>query len=395
MRGDRSDLHARRRPRRRGGVHRVDRARGHADHRGRRHPAAGRARDPRPARRHAAFRQRVERELAAPGSPASHRSRPTRRRSGSRSTREGARRRRRRRVPCATATNMSDRYPENQGGNVRVLTVIGNRPQFIKAAAVSGPPARGGARGPGPHRPALRRRAVAGLLRRAGAAAARAPARARRRQRTPSRRRACWRRSSRCWRSEAPGRSCSSTATRTRRWPARWRPRRRGIPVAHVEAGMRSYDRTMPEELNRVLTDHASDLLLCSSEAPAADPARRGRRGRDRGRRRRDGRRRAAARAARGRARRTCSSASASRRAVRARDRAPGRQRRRPGAAGALVDAARGRPGAGGAPAAPAHRARGWTPPGCGSGWSAPASCSRPRSATWTSPRCCIARARC
>jgi UDP-GlcNAc3NAcA epimerase len=42
-----------------------------------------------------------------------------------------------------------------------------------------------------------------------------------------------------------------------------------GIPVAHVEAGMRSYDRTMPEELNRVVTDHASDLLLCSSEAPA------------------------------------------------------------------------------------------------------------------------------
>ena len=41
------------------------------------------------------------------------------------------------------------------------------------------------------------------------------------------------------------------------------------IPVAHVEAGMRSYDRTMPEELNRVLTDHASDLLLCSSQAPA------------------------------------------------------------------------------------------------------------------------------
>ena len=43
-----------------------------------------------------------------------------------------------------------------------------------------------------------------------------------------------------------------------------------GVPVAHVEAGMRSYDRTMPEEINRVLTDHASELLLCSSEAPAA-----------------------------------------------------------------------------------------------------------------------------
>jgi UDP-GlcNAc3NAcA epimerase len=39
-----------------------------------------------------------------------------------------------------------------------------------------------------------------------------------------------------------------------------------GIPVAHVEAGMRSFDRSMPEELNRVLTDHASALLLCSSE---------------------------------------------------------------------------------------------------------------------------------
>ncbi len=39
-----------------------------------------------------------------------------------------------------------------------------------------------------------------------------------------------------------------------------------GVPVAHVEAGMRSFDRTMPEELNRVLVDHASSLLLCSTE---------------------------------------------------------------------------------------------------------------------------------
>ena len=43
-----------------------------------------------------------------------------------------------------------------------------------------------------------------------------------------------------------------------------------GVPVAHVEAGMRSFDRAMPEELNRVLTDHLSSLLLCSSAAPAA-----------------------------------------------------------------------------------------------------------------------------
>jgi UDP-N-acetylglucosamine 2-epimerase len=46
------------------------------------------------------------------------------------------------------------------------------------------------------------------------------------------------------------------------------------IPVAHVEAGMRSFDRAMPEELNRVLTDHASDLLLCSSQT-AVDNLRR------------------------------------------------------------------------------------------------------------------------
>jgi UDP-GlcNAc3NAcA epimerase len=42
-----------------------------------------------------------------------------------------------------------------------------------------------------------------------------------------------------------------------------------GFPVAHVEAGMRSHDMTMPEELNRVLCDHASSLLLCSSASAA------------------------------------------------------------------------------------------------------------------------------
>ena len=42
-----------------------------------------------------------------------------------------------------------------------------------------------------------------------------------------------------------------------------------GIPLVHVEAGMRSFDRGMPEERNRVLTDQLASLLLCSSEAAA------------------------------------------------------------------------------------------------------------------------------
>ena len=38
------------------------------------------------------------------------------------------------------------------------------------------------------------------------------------------------------------------------------------LPVAHVEAGLRSYNRRMPEEINRVLTDHVSNWLFCPSE---------------------------------------------------------------------------------------------------------------------------------
>ena len=38
------------------------------------------------------------------------------------------------------------------------------------------------------------------------------------------------------------------------------------IPVIHIEAGLRSFDRKMPEEINRVLTDHLSELLLCPTK---------------------------------------------------------------------------------------------------------------------------------
>jgi UDP-N-acetylglucosamine 2-epimerase (non-hydrolysing) len=50
-----------------------------------------------------------------------------------------------------------------------------------------------------------------------------------------------------------------------------------GIPVIHVEAGLRSFDRTMPEEINRVLTDAVSDLLLVSEPSGVENLRREGR----------------------------------------------------------------------------------------------------------------------
>jgi UDP-GlcNAc3NAcA epimerase len=164
-------------------------------------------------------------------------------------------------------TSTTDRYPGKRRANVRVLTVIGNRPQFIKAAAVSGPlrdVAEEVLVHTGQHyddalsqvffdelrlpRPEhhLELGGGSNTAQTSRMLAALEPLLARERPALVL----------------VYGDTNSTLAGALAAAQA-------GVPLAHVEAGMRSYDRTMPEELNRVLTDHASDLLLCSSEAPA------------------------------------------------------------------------------------------------------------------------------
>ena len=51
---------------------------------------------------------------------------------------------------------------------------------------------------------------------------------------------------------------------------------KQSIPVVHVEAGLRSFDRSMPEEINRVLTDAISDLLFTTEESANQNLAKEG-----------------------------------------------------------------------------------------------------------------------
>jgi UDP-N-acetylglucosamine 2-epimerase (non-hydrolysing) len=51
---------------------------------------------------------------------------------------------------------------------------------------------------------------------------------------------------------------------------------KKGVPVIHVEAGLRSFDRTMPEEINRILTDQISDLLFTTERSGQANLLREG-----------------------------------------------------------------------------------------------------------------------
>ena len=76
----------------------------------------------------------------------------------------------------------------------------------------------------------------------------------------------------------SPRLGASCPATSTPRSPRRSPRRSSACRCCHLEAGLRSFDRTMPEEINRVLTDHLPTLLLAHSRGRDHNLARRGHR---------------------------------------------------------------------------------------------------------------------
>ena len=69
---------------------------------------------------------------------------------------------------------------------------------------------------------------------------------------------------------------CWSTATPTPRSAGALAAAKMHMPVVHMEAGLRSCNRRMPEEINRVLVDHVASVLFCSSEQARENLAREG-----------------------------------------------------------------------------------------------------------------------
>ena len=198
--------------------------------------------------------------------------------------------------------NPARSWPPN---SMKVLTVIGNRPQFIKAAAVSPMLRRAQPGAPDPHRPALRRRAVGGVLRRARPAGARSGARDRARvQHLPDRADADRARAG----DQRGGARCRARLRRHELDPRRRARRGAGRRPARARGGgdalVRPLDaRGAQPRAHRPCRLAAAVLLRGRGREPAA----RGRERDGRARRRRDGRRRIEDPASGPRARPTCS----------------------------------------------------------------------------------------
>ena len=147
-----------------------------------------------------------------------------------------------------------------------IVHVVGARPNFMKIAPLMEAHQAGcrDSPAPGEHRPALRRGHGEGLHSRTAAARCRIAIWKSDRRRTPCRQRNVMIRFEAVCLEERPDLivvvgDVNSTMA------AALVGAKLLIPVAHVEAGLRSYDRTMPEEINRIVTDRLADILLTPS----------------------------------------------------------------------------------------------------------------------------------